>query len=93
MTMILKSYTISSDLKVSKHRNGELTEQTIYSEAGVRAELMLESNAEWAVPGAPRRMHVSVVVEIDQPPNLSGSEFETWLRDHIVEMLSDRETG
>jgi hypothetical protein len=88
--MIIKNFTISTGVSVTHKTNGVETDRIIYSEPGVRAELMLRSNDEWRTQNRPTVAQVSVQMEIDQPPDLPPSEFEDWLRDRLIEMLQDR---
>lgn len=90
MTMILKSYTVSNEVTGRREVDGHETARTIHSTAGVRAELLLLANTERRIHNEPVSMTVSVSVEIDSPPNLSGSDMTEWLREHLVAMLADR---
>ncbi|KQO13267.1 hypothetical protein ASF09_03185 [Sphingomonas sp. Leaf242] len=89
MVMLVKSFTVSNSLTVTHTTNGRETGKTIHSEPGVRAELMLQSNDKWKVRANPSGAHVSLSIDIDQPPNLNPSEMRVWIRDQLIELLAD----
>ncbi|WP_428968264.1 hypothetical protein ACQR50_10430 [Sphingomonas sp. Xoc002] len=90
MTMILKNFTISSRVAITQETNGAQTSETVYSNPGVSAEILLYPNHEWKTRAKPDIGHMSVSIEIEQPPNLTPSEFRVWLRDTLIDMLQDK---
>jgi hypothetical protein len=89
MTMIIKNITISNGVAVTQLTNGVETGRRVYSETGMRAEIMLQSNDEWRTRSKPQNIHMSIEVEIDQVPDLKSAEMNDWLRDTLIEMLQD----
>ena len=90
MPMFLKSYTISNRFHMKHSTNGVETGVTRYSEEGVRAELLLTSASGWKAQGKADIMQLSVTVDVEGLPDMSGAEFKKWLRDQIIEMMADK---
>lgn len=89
MTMIIKNITISNGVAVTRLSNGVETGKTVYSETGMRAEIMLQSNDEYRSRTKPQNIHMNITVEIDQVPDLTSADMSDWLRDTLIEMLQD----
>ena len=92
MTMIIKNITISNGVSVTQMRNGVETDRTVYSEPGMRAEIMLQSNDEWKTRSKPQYIHMSLTIDIDQVPDLKAAELNEWIRENLIEMLHDAES-
>jgi hypothetical protein len=89
MTMIIKNITISNGVVVTNTTNGVEAGRTVFSETGMRAEIMLQSNDEWLDRSKPQYIQMSLDVEIERVPDLKAAEMTDWLRDTLIEMLQD----